>query len=494
MTKKIPIITGYRIPDRLFTYLSIGAGLTLFYAYMRGSTWHGSGQLHTLMEVAATLLALIVGAMALVRFYSKKNNTFLFIGAGFLGTAFLDGYHAVVTSSSFKPLMPSDLPALIPWSWVASRQFLSVFLFLSWLAWWRELQLHKKGQVSEKTVYLFAGLFTFLSFLFFAFAPLPRAYYPEFIFHRPEEFLPALFFLAALIGYLHKGDWQYDIFEHWLVISLIIGLISQAVFMSFSGGLFDFEFDAAHLLKKVSYICVLTGLLGSMYSAFRQETKHSKAMAKAKNSAEIALAELASHKLAMDEHSIVAVTDVFGTITYANDKFCEISKFSKEELLGANHRIVNSGHHPESFFMDMYETIGQGKNWHGEIKNNAKDGTPYWVDTTIVPFRDHTGKIFEFVAIRTDITFLKQTKEELLRSNGNLQSANVELERFAFIASHDLQEPLRKIETCSAILEDELTDKLETRKSGSLQYPDTRLKKNASPCNRYSRLFAFGIK
>ncbi len=120
------------------------------YVLLRKSAWHGEAQLHTIMEVIATLLALMVGAMALVRFYSKKNNTFLFIGTDFLGTAFLDGYHAVVTSKFFAPYLPSDLPALIPWSWVASRQFLSVLLCLSWLAWVREHRLGKPGQIGER--------------------------------------------------------------------------------------------------------------------------------------------------------------------------------------------------------------------------------------------------------------------------------------------------------------------------------------------------------
>ena len=241
------------------TFWIVGLGLMLGYAAMRGSIWTGGAQLHTVMEAVATLLALIVGAMALVRFYAKENNTFLFIGTGFLGTAFLDGYHAIVTSAFFKPFMPSDLPALIPWSWVASRQFLSIFMILSILAWLREQKLGESGRIRENTVYVFATLFTLASFLFFAFVPLPRAYYPEIVFHRPEEFLPALFFAMALVGYLRKGEWRHDTFEYWLVLSLIIGFISQAGFMSFSGQLFDMEFDAAHLLKKVSYVCVLTG-------------------------------------------------------------------------------------------------------------------------------------------------------------------------------------------------------------------------------------------
>ena len=229
------------------------------------------------MEAIATSLALIVGLLALVRFYTKKNNTFLFVGTGFFGTAFLDGYHTVVTSAYFRPFMPSDNTSLIPWSWIASREFLSVFMLLSILAWSREVRLGIEGRIRERTVYLFSIAFTFASFLFSALEPLPRAYYPEFIFHRPEEFLPALFFGLALIGYLRKGHWRHNAFEHWLVLSLIVGFVGQAVFMSFSGALFDFEFDAAHTLKKVSYICVLTGLLFNMFDVYTQAEEATRA-------------------------------------------------------------------------------------------------------------------------------------------------------------------------------------------------------------------------
>ncbi|PCJ23360.1 MAG: hypothetical protein COA96_11935 [SAR86 cluster bacterium] len=262
---------------RIAIYLATAIGLLVSYILLRGNTWQGSQQLHTTMETLATSLALIVGVLSLVRYYTRKNNLFLFMGTGFLGTAFLDGYHAVVTSAYFEPFMPSDNDSLIPWSWIASRAYLSLFMFFSYLAWRREDKLGVAGRISEHNVYLLSLAFTSASFLFFFLVPLPSAYYQEYIFYRPEDFIPALFFGLALAGYLHKGYWRYDNFEHWLVISLIIGFIGQAAFMTFSDVLFDFEFDAAHTLKKASYICVLVGLLYNMANVYAKAEQASQA-------------------------------------------------------------------------------------------------------------------------------------------------------------------------------------------------------------------------
>ncbi len=149
----------------------------------------------------------------------------------------------------------------------------------------------------------------------------------------------------------------------------------------------------------------LSGLVYGGYSLIRVN--------KARDELGKSLAELEFQKFALDQHSIVSIADRSGRITYTNDKFSEISQYSREELLGQDHRLLNSGVHPASFFKEMWQTIGKGQVWQGEVCNRAKDGKLYWVKSTIVPFMDESGKPLHYVSIRTDITERKKLDAEM---------------------------------------------------------------------------------
>lgn len=142
-----------------------------------------------------------------------------------------------------------------------------------------------------------------------------------------------------------------------------------------------------------------------------------------------------------------SITDVKGTIVYVNKIFCDVSQYTEAELLGKNHNIVNAGYHSRTFFKELWDTIHSGKSWHGEVKNKAKDGSFYWLDSVIVPIKDEAGKIIQFFSLRTLVNDKKQAEEE--------RDAYIKaLEDMLFMISHKVRHPIANILSIASVFEE----------------------------------------
>jgi PAS domain S-box-containing protein len=206
---------------------------------------------------------------------------------------------------------------------------------------------------------------------------------------------------------------------------------------------------------------------------------------------ETASEELAWYRHALDQSAIVAVTDVRGVILHVNDRFCEISGYGRDELVGQDHRLLNSGLHPKACFRDLWRTIGQGGIWRGELRNRRKDGSHYWVDTTIVPHLNAAGKPEKYIAIRNDITERKNV-ETRLRS----QETMAQLGQMAAVIAHEVRNPLAGISGAIQVIAQRLSaDSSEARvlreviaRVGSLNEVLTGLLDFARPCEPRMRV------
>src|SRR5882762_2296020 len=273
-----------QIVRRSLAYGSLVIGLFLIGPPIHRSTWLGSSQLHTLMEVGRTMLGLTTGAMALVRYYTKKSSTYLLLGSGLLGAAILNGYHTAFTSTFLAGRTPSALATLTVWSGAVPEVYLSLILCVSLVVWKTGTRQTAGTRIKEASVYCLMGLWTVATVLFFAFVPLPGGYYPDRFITHPVDFAQAVMFSVAFIGYLLKGTWKEDDFEHWLVVSIIAAAAGHLLFLSASRKVFDASFFAAHILFLAQTVLVLVGLFVSMHSIFKRETENTAHLSQANQS------------------------------------------------------------------------------------------------------------------------------------------------------------------------------------------------------------------
>lgn len=286
---------------RAAIYGVVASGLVAAYAvFGEGTGWLGVGE-HVVLGAVTAVIAAFVGALALVRFYNRKNNAFLFLGTGFLATAFLDGIHAVTVGSGTTVAGAVGVVETGGWSWLASRILLGLFFGLNWLGWRRERVRGEAGRIGEGPVYLMTAIVLLVAGWAVFALPVARIRLAELPLVRPLELVPAALFGLALAGYLGKAHWRDNAFDHWLVMSLILAVGSHVPFMAASRFPFDVAYDVAHGLKVASYLCVVVGLLISVHSTFRQAEESADALAREVVERERAQEELRRAKEAAEE-------------------------------------------------------------------------------------------------------------------------------------------------------------------------------------------------
>ncbi|MEX0893720.1 MAG: PAS domain S-box protein, partial [Gemmatimonadota bacterium] len=281
-------------------------------------------------------------------YQSRRDDLILLVGAGLLGAALLDAYHALVTTPMVVGAGRLTLNAVSPWSWLSSRLYLSVFLLLSVLAWSRQESAPDGARVARSTVYGAMAILASASFLIFALLPLPRALHPELFLHRPQEVVPGILFLAALVLHVRDGGWRYNAFSFWFALALLLGAGVQLLYMPFSATLHDRWYDAAHVLKAASYGAVLTGLMKSVFYTYRllEESTVELATANEQLQAEVRVRQAAEAQVLEREerltdlldhaHDLIQITGPHGRIQYTNDAWQRTLGYPAAEATGMN--------------------------------------------------------------------------------------------------------------------------------------------------------------
>lgn len=378
--------------------------------------WEGSRELHSVVESVATVLALVVGVLSLVRFYANGSVIHLWAGAGFIGTGLLDGSHAVLTSTWFAKFASSASDSLIPWSWNASRIFLSGILVLSCRAQARQDQQPDAATIAPKIVYIAILLLTVLCFLFFAFAPLPAGY-SDGVVGRPAEFISAGLFSVAAIYLVRRRAWKRSPFSYWLLASVILGSVVQAIVMSRSLRPFDAAFNLAHLMKVVSYGLVLYGVIYNIHILYRSSERMT---------LQISQSEAKLRGIIDQAFNFIGLLSTDGILLDGNRTALDAAGVSAEEVLGKPFWETPWWTHSAEMQERLKVAIRRanaGETDRFEATHPTPDGGLIYVDVTLKPLRDDSGKIIYLVPEGRDITHQKAAVDALVTAELRLENA-----------------------------------------------------------------------
>jgi len=359
--------------------------------------------LHTAVEVGGSFVAFFV-AYFLIGLEGKEFNISgnRLIAAALIGMGVLDGFHAIA------PIGQSFV-------WLHSiATFVGGALFLTvWIP-----EYYSNSIFLRKWPLIVTLLTLALGFVSYYYAHIFPPMLKDGLFTSTAKLLNIIggvfFFLASLKLIM---DYRQTKNIDGLLFFLHCIFFGGAAIMFDQSQLWDMPWWGWHVLRFMAYMAALYFVIKS----FNTEQR----------------VNLQRYRDQLNTAALVSETDVWGIITYVNDKFCEVSKFSREELIGKNHNVVNSGYHSEEFWRDLWLRLRSGKSWAGEICNMAKDGSLYWLQATLFPVLDHNSKIIAYTSIRVDISRQKETEGKLQH-----QAKLASIGEMAAGVGHEINNPL----------------------------------------------------
>ncbi|MDT8368047.1 MAG: response regulator [Longimicrobiales bacterium] len=390
--------------------------------------------LHLTTESVAVTLALILGVLAFVRYFTWRQRTYLFIGCGFVATGVLDAMHAFLSSPELLGLDPRDSLDAAAWSWLQSRVFLALFLSVSFLTFSEDDRTGASRVSARSVIGLAAGL-TLITLAFFALVQLQdtSAIRAGWFYPRPQELLPGVLFAAAALGYLRRGRWRIDAFEHWFIVSLVIAALTHLVFMGFSSIPGDALHSSAHLLKLTSYLALLIGVISSVYTTSHREQKALATIRRINATLEeqVEVRAEAERVLQRSEerlqgfldsaHDLIQSTDLEGRLIYVNPAWRAAFGYSEEEVESLRlHDLLPAREHER---VDaLFSRVLRGEELPrieidvltsgGEVMRCSGSITRYVSD----------GEVVSVQGIFRDVSAQRRAEEELASSQANLEA------------------------------------------------------------------------
>ena len=395
---------------RMVIYAGVAVVLTVLSLSTRNIEWSGFDELHTLIEASATILALIVAAMAFTRYYSRPEMKYLWLALAFLGVGFLDAYHTAMTTWISAVYLVGVVHGLAEWSEFASPAFLSIMFCLGAWASGPRIDTFERRHAREASVYASSLILLLACGLVFFVADLPPMHRQGTFASQPWQFLTALLFGVALIGFLRMGQWReaQRRFDHWIILALILGAFGHAAFHAFSEHQLDARFDIGHVLKLAIYICVLTGLLISMRTAFREAAESDRRFCEAVET----LGE--GFALYDAEDRLVIFNEAYLRLHPATRDFLHVGmKFEDFVRETVKTRMIEASIDNEEEY--IRNRIDQHRNPAGPIVRELNNGTTFIINET----RTAEGGV---AVVETDITELNKVQAELAEKSGFLEA------------------------------------------------------------------------